>query len=90
MKVRELRGWPPDSFVRVGHGQTPTHSEQATIGDVLNVFADCVRFSCGIGNETVACSFFVSDVDTANKFAAILKTHKDENLLSIGETEIPA
>ncbi len=91
MKVRELSEWPPSNFAQKGFGGTiPTHAQQVTIGEVLNVLDDNVFFSCEYGHETVTCSFFVPDAATAKKIEAILKEHKGENLLAIAEVEIPA
>jgi len=91
MKVRDLSEWPPSNFGTKGIGGTiPTHAQQVTIGDVLNILDDNVFFSCRYGNQTVTCTFFVPDAITARKIAAILKEHKGENLLSIAQVDIPA
>ncbi len=88
----DLPEWPPSHFSgsRGRGGTLPTHADQVTIGDVLNVLDNCVRFNCGYGTDTVACSLFVPDADTARKVGAILREHKGKNLLSIREVEIPA
>jgi hypothetical protein len=91
MKVRDLTGWPPSNFGSKGIGGTiPTHAQQVTIGNVLNTLDNNVFFSCGYGNQTVTCCFFVSDATIAKKIASILEEHKGENLLSIAHVEIPA
>jgi hypothetical protein len=92
MKMMDLAEWPPSHFSGSrGRGSTlPTHADQVTIGKVQNVLDNCVRFSCGHGKETVACSFFVPDLDTAKKVASILIEHKGKNLLSLREVEIPS
>jgi hypothetical protein len=89
MKMREVKGWPPDSFARVGPGTVPALPSQVTIGDVLKVLMDSVLFSCGYGDETVRCSFFTRDAKLAEEVAKILTEHEGENLLSISEVEIP-
>lgn len=92
MKMMDLPEWPPSHFSGSrGRAETlPTHADQVTIGEVVNVLENCVRFSCGYGNDTVACSFFVPDADMANKVASILRDHKGENLLCVREVEIPS
>jgi hypothetical protein len=92
MRMMDLPEWPPSHFSKaVGRGgMLPTHADQVTIGDVLNVLENCVRFSCGYGNDTVACSFFVRDSDTARKVASILREHRGKKLLSIREVKIPS
>ena len=91
MKVMDLPEWPPSHFARAKKpGDTlPTHADQVTIGEVVNVLANCVRFSCGYGEETVTCSLFVPDSETAKKVASILREHEGKNLLSIRDVEIP-
>lgn len=91
MKVKDLPGWPPSNFGSKGFGKSiPTHAQQVTIGEVLNILDDNVYFSCGYGHEVVSATFFVPDADTAQKVASILKEHKGENLLAIAQVEIPA
>lgn len=92
MRIMDLPEWPPSHFSGSrGRGNTlPTHADQVTIGEVLNVLENCVRFSCGYGSETVACSLFVPDSDSARKVATILREHEGKNLLSIREVEIPS
>jgi DNA-binding IscR family transcriptional regulator len=88
----DLPEWPPSYFSGSrGRGDTlPTHADQVTIGDVVNVLENCVRFHCGHENDTVACSFFVPDIEIAQKVATILKAHQGKNLLSIRDVEIPS
>jgi hypothetical protein len=92
MKVKDLPGWPPSNFQRTkGHSlptRLPTHAQQVTIGDVLDVLDYCVRFNCGYENDTVICSLFVPDEDAAKKVAAILRDNKNRNLLEIRDVEI--
>lgn len=92
MKMMDLPEWPPSHFSGSrGRGDTlPTHADQVTIGEIVNVLENCVRFACGYVNNTVACSFFVTDPDTAKKVASILREHKGKNLLSIRDVEIPS
>lgn len=92
MRIMDLSEWPPPHFSapRERSNILPTHADQATIGEVLNVLENCVRFRCGYGDDTVACSFFVPDVNTARKITRILEEHKDKNLLSIRDVEIPS
>ncbi|HUY81602.1 MAG TPA: hypothetical protein VMU92_07755 [Acidobacteriaceae bacterium] len=92
MKVMDLPDWPPSSFSRaIGPGDTlPTHASQVTIGDIRNILENCVLFDCVYGNQTVSCSFFMPDRDTAKRVAVLLRAHKGENLLAIRQHEIPA
>ena len=91
MKVKDLPDWPPCSFSMSASGRgdrIPTHASQVTIGIVVNVLDNCVRFKCGFEDADVTCSFFVPDATMAKGIAAILESNKGKNLLSISLVEI--
>lgn len=93
MRVRELSDWPPSTFGVVGseRGTTvPTHAQQITIGDIEIVQDKSVSFKGKFdGDRDCRATIHVPNREAAEKMAAILKNHKGENLLSIGEMEIP-
>jgi len=72
MRVMDLPGWPPSHFAVIGTGRgdtVPTHPDQVTIGDIIQIIDGCVRFNCDFEGKNAVCSFFTPDVEMAKTIA---------------------
>jgi hypothetical protein len=90
MRVMDFAGWVPQSGGAYrGGDKFPISAEEVTIEKVLRVTEDHVAFTCDFGGKSVGYDFYVPDIRTAEKVAAILSANVGGTLFSIGILELP-